>query len=753
MAISTYNYANVQYTPRIVARDLVAGLVVFLVALPLCLGIALASGAPMMSGLIAGVVGGIVVGILSGSHSSVSGPAAGLAAVVVSQIHSLGSFSAFVLCVALAGVLQIVLGALKAGFLAAFFPSSVIKGLLAAIGLLLILKQFPHVLGHDPDPVGDMEFEQPDGKNTFSELLATALDIHLGAALVGLLSLSILIVWDKIPRLKKSLVPAPLVAVAVGLALAELLAVLGPGYQIGISHLVQVPVASAEGGIASLLTFPDFTQLGNPKVYLGALTLAIVASLETLLNLEAVDKIDPANRHSPPNRELFAQGAGNVVSGLLGGLPITSVIVRGSVNVSAGAKTRVSAISHGVFLVAAALLVPHLLNRIPLSCLAAILLVTGFKLASPALFHRTWRAGRTQFLPFIATVAFIVFVDLLVGVIVGLAVSVTFILYSNFKRPLRKVLEHHLGEDLLRVHLSSQVSFFSRAALEQALGEVPPGGHVLIDARDTDYIDPDVLEFLLEYRDKIAPARHVDVNLVGFKERYPQLADQIQFVDYTTRDLQAKVHPNRVLDLLREGNERFRTGKRIERDFRRQVERTAPGQAPLAVVLSCIDSRTPAELIFDLGIGDIFSVRIAGNVARGKILGSMEYGCKVAGAKLIAIVGHTSCGAVTAAVDLYQKHLSGSEATGCVNIDNLISEIQRSLDPKVLVSLDAPQEERRKAADVVAKLNVLGTMHQVRTLSSTLTDLLDQEAIRMVGGLYDVHSGQVDFFDEQGRTV
>jgi len=752
MAISSLPQTPVHYTPASVGRDLVSGLVVFLVALPLCLGIALASGAPMASGLVAGVIGGIVVGFLSGSQTSVSGPAAGLAAIVVSQLDTLGAFSAFTLCVALAGILQMVFAALRAGFLAAFFPTSVIKGLMAAIGLLLILKQFPHVLGHDPDPVGDMEFEQPDGENTFTEIFAAMFDVHVGAALIGVLSVALMVGWDKVPRLKKSLIPAPLIVVGLGLLLGALFEGRGEALHIQTSHLVQVPIATGPGGFMELLTFPDFSRLFSTQVFTGALTLAIVASLETLLNLEAIDNLDPEKRHSPPNRELFAQGAGNLVAGLLGGLPITSVIVRGSVNVAAGAKTRVSAISHGFFLAASAVLVPHLLNRIPLSCLAAILLVTGFKLASPALFKRTWAAGRTQFAPFIATVGAIVFIDLLIGVLIGLGLSVTFILYSNFRRPLRKVLEHHLGEDVLRIQLANQVSFFSRAALEQALGEVAPGGHVLIDARDTDYIDPDVLDFLEEFRSKTAPARQIEVSLVGFKEQYSQLADEIQFVDYTTRDLQTKITPEQVIGLLKEGNQRFRNGHRLERDLVRQMTGTAPGQAPLAVILSCIDSRTPAELIFDLGIGDIFSVRIAGNVARGKILGSMEYGCKVAGAKLIAIVGHTSCGAVNAAVDFFQRGVSGSEATGCANIDNLLSEIQRNVDPTLLAPLDADKPTRAHAADCISRQNVLGTMRRVRELSSTLATLLDEGKIRMVGGLYDVQSGAVDFFDEQGQA-
>jgi carbonic anhydrase/SulP family sulfate permease len=398
------------------------------------------------------------------------------------------------------------------------------------------------VFGHDPDPVGDMNFEQPDGKNTFSELFATLFDMHLGAACVGLLSLALLIVWDKTPRLKKSVVPAPLLVVGVGLALGYVFESQGSGWTIEKSHLVQMPVMDGFQGIQKALLFPDFSGLTNPSVYLAALTIAIVASLETLLNLEAIDKIDPEQRHSPPNRELFAQGAGNIVCGLLGGLPITSVIVRSSVNLTAGGKTRASAVFHGFLLAGSVAFIPGLLGRIPLACLGAILLFTGFKLASPDLFKKMYREGRTQFLPFAATIVAIVMVDLLIGVIVGLCVSVMFILHSNFRRPLHQVIEHHISGDVLRIRLASQVSFFSRAALSRALDTVPRGGHVLIDAQATDYIDADVLDVIDDFKNKSAPAHDIDVSLMGFKERY-LIENEIQFVDYTSRDLQAKATP------------------------------------------------------------------------------------------------------------------------------------------------------------------------------------------------------------------
>ena len=364
-------------------RDLTAGLVVFFVAVPLCLGIALASGAPLFSGVLAGIVGGILVGMLSGPHTSVSGPAAGLTAIVAAQIVSLGSFPAFLLAVVLAGLIQIGLGLARAGFIAAFFPSSVIKGLLAAIGVILILKQIPHLFGHDPDPEGDEAFQQPDHETTFSELARTIGDIHPGAAAIGLVSIAVLIVWGRWQRLKNSTVPAPLIVVLLGVGISQLFRQLGGEWVIEPSHLVQVPVADSRAGFFGFLQSPDFSQWSNPAVYTAAVTLAAVASLETLLCLGAVDKLDPQQRTSPPSRELLAQGIGNVTVGLIGGLPITSVIVRSSVNINADGKTKLAAVVHGVLLLVSVAFLPVWLNLIPLSCLATILLVNGGQTGQP----------------------------------------------------------------------------------------------------------------------------------------------------------------------------------------------------------------------------------------------------------------------------------------------------------------------------------------------------------------------------------
>jgi carbonic anhydrase/SulP family sulfate permease len=727
------------------ARDLTAGLAVFLVALPLCLGVALASNAPLCSGLLAGIIGGILVGILSGSHTSVSGPAAGLAAVVAAEIASLGSFEAFLAALVVAGLIQIALGIARAGLLAEFFPSSVIKGLLAAIGLLLILKQIPHLIGHDTDPSGEMAFLQPDHENTFSEIARSLGSIHPGAALIGLASIALLILWDKFERLKKSAVPAPLFAVLLGVAGYLALGRFGKPWCIEESHLVQVPIT----GILAGFRWPDFRQLSNPALYSAAFTIAAVASLETLLNLEAVDNIDPRRRTSPPNRELLAQGIGNTVSGLIGGLPVTSVIVRSSVNINARAETKLAAVFHGVLLLVSVALLPTWLNAIPLACLAAILIMTGVKLASPALVKQMWNEGRYQFIPFLVTVLAIVLTDLLTGILIGLAVSIAFILASSMRRPVDRFVEKHIGGDVLRIVLANQMSFLNRAALIKVLNDVPRGGHVLFDAQNCDYIDPDILDLLREFSERTGPARAIEVSRLGFKSEY-DLRDQIQFIDYSTRDLQQAMTPDQVLQVLKTGHERFRTGHRLHRDLGRLVTATAAGQHPLAVILGCIDSRTPAELIFDLGVGDAFIVRIAGNVTSRKVLGSVEYACAVAGAKLILVMGHTRCGAVAAGVDLARSSKDTAQATGCEHLDTIVREIQESIDLPPRASADQCSSTQRESfINEVARRNVLHSVLVMRQQSQTLAKLVQEGRIAIVGAMYDVSTGDIEFLSEK----
>lgn len=733
--------------PQTITSDLISALVVFLVALPLCLGIALASNAPLFSGILAGIVGGIVVGILSGSNTSVTGPAAGLTAVVAAKLQTLGSFEALLMAIILAGVIQIILSLFKMGFIAGFFPSSVIKGLLWAIGLILILKQIPHLLGHDADPMGDETFLQADHQNTFSELVQTLFKFHYGAALIGLFSIALLIVWDYFEGLKKSKVAAPILVIIFSVIISSFFSTYGKEWNLFPNHLVQVPVADSLLESLNFLMFPDLSVLNNMDVYTAAVTIALVASLETLLNLEALDKIDPLQRINPPNRELFAQGIGNIIAGSIGGLPLTSVIVRSSVNINSGARTKLSAICHGFLILVSVLLIPNWLNKIPLSALAAILVITGLKLANPHILMQMWREGKNQFLPFIITVSAILLTDLLIGILIGLGIAVCFILHSNIRRPIKKIKEKHAtGQEVLHIELPNQVSFFNRASLEMTLKNITPGGHVLIDATSTDYIDPDILDLINDFQ-KTANAHQVNISLVGFKDKYPQLEDRIQYVDFTTRELQAILTPEQVLEILKEGNLRFREGVRLTRNLERQLDVTSTGQFPMAVVLSCIDSRAPVELIFDLSIGDIFTVRIAGNVVSRKILGSIEYSCAVAGAKLVLVMGHTSCGAVRAAVDFLCKKKTAAELTGCVNLDSLVKEIQKSISSQECQNFNtwAMPDQEAYLNDLSYK-NVLHSMEKIRRDSPILDQLVKQRKIAIVGAIYNISNAEVSFF-------
>ncbi|MEP6737708.1 MAG: SulP family inorganic anion transporter [Chryseolinea sp.] len=492
-------------------NDLPASVVVFLVALPLCLGVALASGAPLFAGIIAGIVGGIIVGLISGSALSVSGPAAGLTTIVLSAIDSMGSFEAFLVTVVIAGFIQLVLGYLRAGSIGNYFPSAVIKGMLAAIGVILILKQLPHAVGFDRDFEGDESFFQSDGENTFSELAEAIGFISPGAFLICAISLIILIVWDK-PFIRRSRfagkIPAPLLVVFSGIMINKAFKLSNASWQIDKDHLVSLPVSKDFAGFVSNFTFPDFTVLTTSNCWIVAFTIAIVASLETLLSIDAVDKLDPFKRTSPLNLELKAQGISNIFSGLLGGLPVTAVIVRSTANISAGARTKTSSIVHGILLLLAACLIPSLLNSIPLSSLAAILLMVGFKLVNPTLIKNMFRKGWDQFLPFAITLAAILLTDLLIGISIGILVGLFFVLKTNFRRSIVSV--HHNGNYLIR--LTKDVSFLNKALLRQTLREIPNGSNVIIDGTKPAFIDQDITETITDFRDG-ALSREITVEI------------------------------------------------------------------------------------------------------------------------------------------------------------------------------------------------------------------------------------------------
>jgi MFS superfamily sulfate permease-like transporter len=495
-----------------VKGDLSAGLVVFLIAVPLCLGIALASGAPLFSGMIAGIVGGIVIGSLSGSNLSVSGPAAGLTSIVLAAIVSLGRFELFLMAVVLAGAIQLALGFAKAGTVASYFPSNVITGMLTAIGITIILTQIPHALGYDKNADVDEGY-------TVQALKDMIGNIHLGAVVITVISILILLYWNKIPVVKA--VPSALVAVLTAVGLNALFVAMDSSLAIvAKEHLVTLPVASDFNSFIGQFKTPDFSSITNSKVLITAFTIAIVASVETLLNVEATDKLDPLKRHSAPNRELMAQGVGNMISGMIGGLPITSVIVRSSANINAGGRTRLATVTHGALLLVCAAFIPFLLNLIPLATLAAVLLVTGYKLCKISVFKQMFAKGKYQWVPFVVTVVAIIATNLLVGVAIGLAASVLAILRGNIRSPYLFYKEKYRTGDFIRLELAQEVSFLNKADIMLTLDRLPAESTLEIDASKTAYIDQDVLDIIREFSQIKAPQNKIKVVLKGFKEAY-----------------------------------------------------------------------------------------------------------------------------------------------------------------------------------------------------------------------------------------
>jgi MFS superfamily sulfate permease-like transporter len=500
-----------------IKNDLPASVVVFFVALPLCLGIALASGAPLFSGLISGIIGGILVGTLSGSKIGVSGPAAGLAAIVLTAITSLGGYENFLVAVVLGGVIQLIFGILKAGIIGYYFPSSVIKGMLTGIGIIIILKQIPHFFGYDSAPEGDFAFFKVDGQNTFSEILNTANNISIGATVVGCIGLGILILWSTVFANKGKffkIIQGPLVAVVVGIVY-YFVTKGNATYGVSAIHLVSVPVPDSFNSFLGQFRFPNFNAISNPDVWVTGFTIALVASLETLLCVEATDKLDPHKNVTPTNKELLAQGTGNIVSGLIGGLPITQVIVRSSANIQSGGRTKLSAIIHGLLLLISVVVIPTLLNKIPLSVLAAILLIVGYKLAKPAVFLEMVRLGWKQWIPFTVTVLGIVFTDLLVGISLGLAVGVVVILIKSFQNSHFLHIENKSnGKHRIKMTLAEEVTFFNKGAILKELDSLPRDTYLEVDVRKTRFLDYDIIEILQDFALK-AKERNIDIQLIS----------------------------------------------------------------------------------------------------------------------------------------------------------------------------------------------------------------------------------------------
>jgi len=715
-------------------KDLPASLVVFLVALPLCLGVALASGAPLLSGIVSGIVGGIVVGMISGSKTSVSGPAAGLTAVVFASIAQLGSFEVFLTALVIAGVIQLAIGLLKGGILADYIPSNVVKGLLAAIGIILILKQLPHAIGYDAAPEDDFTFVGAEGENTFSALAKMMSFVTPGALVISIVSLLIFIFWGRTPLKKLGFLPTSLYVVVLGVGLNYFFKRFVPSLVIEPTHLVSLPAIDT-GKLLSYIHLPDFNYLRNYRVFMVALTIAVVATVETLLNLEAIDKLDPHKRVSPSNREMVAQGIGNMTAGLLGGIPITSVVVRSSVNINAGNVSKASTVLHGVLMLVSVLVLGPVLNMIPLASLAAILLATGYKLTKISLFKEMYAKGWNQFIPFVVTILAIVFTDLLIGVLIGLGVSIFYLLRSNYRNPFTMRKDKLAIGEVIKLELSDEVSFLNKASIKETLWSVPQHSKMIIDATRSTFIDNDVLEVIDDFQTTIAPDKKIQLNILGLRSKY-ELRDHINFINVLDKQTVKILTPDKILELLKIGNERFLNKRFNEKSYRHQVNATSFGQNPMAIIISCIDSRTSPEIIFDSGIGDLLSIRIAGNIISPEITGSIELAVKEIGVKLIVVKGHSNCGAVLAAVEQLKEG----------NIGSVTSKIDKSILQYGKGHFQSDRVDARSMEEITC-LNVKNSIAEICKQSSYLYSMIKSQQVGIVGAYYHTATGIVDFID------
>lgn len=729
-------FSTLKYPSRYLKFDITAGIVVFLVAIPLCLGIALASGAPLLSGLVSGIIGGVVVGLISESAVSVSGPAAGMVAVVLAAIAQLGDFNSFLLALFIAGILQILIGYLRAGFAADYIPSNVIQGLLCAIGILIIIKQLPFAIIYTSQASVLMSmFREASQTLSLAPLQDIATHVNLGAVIISVLSLTLLIFFDKTknPRLKS--VPGPIVVVIVATLINEIFIHVFPELAQYDAELVNIPCNGTFCSFLTQLQTPAWQAWTNPNVYLYAFILAAVASLEALLNLEAIEKLDKLRRYCSRNRELVAQGIGNMLSGLFGGLPITSVVVRGSVNIQAGAQTKLSTIFHGFLILFVIVLIPHWINLIPLAALATILMFVGFKLTKPIIYKNMYDQGISRFLPFIITVIAIISTNLLTGILIGLFLGFFFILRDNSQIQLDIINEQHSFGVVNRIILPQHMSFLRKAALIAELDSIEEGSNLIIDARYTKYIDRDILEVLDVFKKNQAPDKRIAVNTIGFKDKY-EIHDQIEFLNVITYDTQSTLTPIDVLEILKEGNKRFIEDKPIHRSLLNDIKETSTTQHPIAIVLGCIDSRVPIETIFDMGVGDVFVVRIAGNVINDDILASMEFACEISKAKLILVLGHTYCGAIKAACENY-------EAGGYLS--SLLEKIKPAI-AKVSHKVGGYKNCDSHFINDVTQQNIHNTMENIYHKSSILHRLIKDKTIGLVGAIYNVETGVVRFY-------
>ena len=711
-------------------RDVPASVAVFFVAVPLCLGIAHASGAPLLSGLVAGIVGGLLVGFLSPSQLSVSGPAAGLTALVLTAKESLGSFQAVVTAVVLAGALQLALGVAKAGFLASFFPTAVVRGMLAGIGVILVLKQLPHLVGYDVEEMGVLSFLlRPEDfnerygeahryaeKSTLTVLAHAFGELQKGALAIGVAGLALLVLWDRWLGKRVKFLPGSVVAVLLGVLLDELFHAAAPSFALSAEHRVGLPDFGSFAEFGAATTFPRLSALADPKLYFYAVALATVASLESLLSVEALDKLDPERRQTPSNKELIAQGAGNVVSGLLGGLPITAVVVRSTVNLSAGAKSKASTILHGVLLVTALLFLAPLINRIPLAALAAVLVHTGFKLASPRTFREMLGRGYTQWVPFLATVAAVVLINLLVGVMIGFVVATVFILQRSYAATRFELATYGRFKRLV---LAREVTFLQKARLMETLDAIEPGSMVEVDGMDSSYVDPDILDVLEDYQ---KAAEHKDIQLlVSGIPRLQQESPRFQ-----------KLMSEEYEKLLRNNREWVKEKLAADPEF---FKRKGTTQTPRFMFIGCSDSRVPENAITKTEPGEIFVHRNIANVVSLSdinLLSVLQYSVEVLDVKHLIVCGHYGCGGVRAAL--------GRTSLGL--IDNWISQIKhvvQSHEEELCPMKEDPEKYERRVVE----------LHVIQQCQNLFKTSIVQNAIRKYGypkvhgWVYDLQTGLI----------
>ena len=636
-------------------KDIPAGIVVFLVALPLCLGIALASGAPLISGLISGFIGGLVIGYISQSSTSVSGPAASVSAVCLVAIKELGSFEYFLVALLIAGLIQLLFGLLRGGIIADYMPSSVIKGLLAAIGIILILSQLPYAVGLDFDKDRMLLLNENFIGNMGEMTRLFLTSFTPGAILLTLLSLFILLYWKKTPLRRFRLLPPALVVVILGVLLNAAFQYTLPALHLDGIQLVRIPAVDS---FSSLFTFPDFNAIGEFEVWVTGLTIAVIASIASLLNIEATDNLDPHKRRTPPNRELIAQGIGNALSGLLGGIAITSVIVRSSVNIEAGGETKLSTILHGMLLLLSVLFLSSVINLIPLASLSAILLVVGYKLASLTVFKQLYQKGWDQFLPFAVTIVAIILTDVLIGVLIGASLSIFFLLRGNYYNPFFIQSTTLIKGEAIKLELSNEVSFLNKASIKNTLWSIPNDSKVIIDATFSSYIDQDVLEILQDFQNTIAKEHNISVSIIGLKDNY-DMGEEIDFLDKEQEEVKQKSTPEEVLSYLMAGNAAYQQGNMVSKRLRNKDLSEFLSVSPLAVVLNCVDMREPLNMILNTGIGDLLPIRGAAALTSEHITRSAEIACRDQGAKLILVMSNSENALIREAL---QARIAGEDS-------------------------------------------------------------------------------------------